>query len=286
MAQNDQLNLVTVAGAAAGGIGLIGFVTFAGGVVLWRRFSEMGLPGDEAVSLMPKSALIATGADFLAPAFAFTALTVIGLIIVRVLTTAPEGRSVAIRWAVISGLSLLVAEIIIALLAEGEVGSPAVVVLVLMAAGSAFVVGIGFYFISSLAAVALIAFLCSGTFWVARAYDKTSPAPKVLPMAYSRAQPGEPASVESGYFVAETSDRVWFASLPQSSVNELREFPRTETDDIEVGQLSSPAQARQRDALFVANLCGRLQALASAAAKTTKPKATRTSAAKTPPVGC
>lgn len=269
--QGSQLSIVPVAAAVASGIGVLGFVTFAGGVVLWRRFSEMGLPGDQAVAVVPKSVLIATGAEFLAPALAFTALMVLGLVVLRVLTTPDNdpdpSRSVGRGWAAAAGGAIALIEVIISAASIGEIGTPAFGVLVGIVIASGIVVGLAFRVIKNVAAVALIAFVATGIYWLALAYDKTSHRPTVIPMAYSRAQPGEPVSVESGYLVAETSDRIWFASVTQARLNELREFPRSETDDLEIGKLTRLAYARKSADQFVVNLCDRLKALASAAAK-------------------
>jgi hypothetical protein len=75
----EGLNVVTLLLASiGGGIGVLGFVAFFGASILWVRMDRAGLPGNDAVALMPKSALIATGASFLAPALlaalGFTAL--------------------------------------------------------------------------------------------------------------------------------------------------------------------------------------------------------------------
>lgn len=58
------------------GIGLIGFVVFFGGFVLWTRFDEIGLPADEAVWHVPKDDLVTTGASFLVPTVALGAVAV------------------------------------------------------------------------------------------------------------------------------------------------------------------------------------------------------------------
>jgi hypothetical protein len=75
----EGLNVVTLLLAAiGGGIGVLGFVAFFGASILWARMDEAGLPGNDAVAVIPKSVLIATGASFLAPAMlvalGFTAL--------------------------------------------------------------------------------------------------------------------------------------------------------------------------------------------------------------------
>lgn len=259
-----SLDIVPVAAAAASGIGVLGFVTFGGGVVLWRRFSEMGLPADDAVAEVPKSMLISTGADFLAPAFAFTALTVLALVIVKAVTPSWDGHNrLRFGLAVVFGIVVIVVNGYVAVRAKDQIGDPAFVGLLCIAAGGGVIVAISSCLLRHGAAIALVAFIATGTFWVARAYDKTSHNPNVVPMAYSRVHPGTPPSVETGYLVAETSDRIWFASLPQSNTNELREFPRNETDDLELGQLTSIPNAQRRAALFVANLCHRFGILSA-----------------------
>jgi hypothetical protein len=75
----EGLNVVALLLAAVGGgIGVLGFVAFFGASILWARMDEAGLPGNDAVAVIPKSVLIATGASFLAPAMlvalGFTAL--------------------------------------------------------------------------------------------------------------------------------------------------------------------------------------------------------------------
>lgn len=297
---SSPLSLVTVAAAAASGIGVLGFVTLAGGVVLWKRFVEMGLPADQAVAVVPTPVLVATGAEFLLPAVVLTAVPALALMLIKIKTPAsasegpldgaaiprPSGlitafsrllklihlspvweveradRAMSYWWAVRIGVTVVLIEVGVAVWIWHEIGLAAVLILAAIAVAGGLVVGVAVRFIKSGAAVALIAFLAIGTFWVARAYEKTSHALTVIPMAYARTEAGYPARVEIGYFVAETSDRIWFASLPHPGLghpfNELREFPRTETEDLEVGTLVRAAQAQANATLFLANLCQRL----------------------------
>lgn len=64
--------------AIGGGIGVLSFVAFFGAAILWVRMDQAGLPGNEAVALIPRSVLLSTGANFLVPsllvAFGFTAI--------------------------------------------------------------------------------------------------------------------------------------------------------------------------------------------------------------------
>jgi VIT1/CCC1 family predicted Fe2+/Mn2+ transporter len=67
-----------VVAAVGGGVGVLGFVAFFGAAILWARLDEAGLPGNEAVAVIPRSVLLSTGANFLVPsllaALAFVAL--------------------------------------------------------------------------------------------------------------------------------------------------------------------------------------------------------------------
>jgi hypothetical protein len=60
----------------ATGIGVLGFVTFFGGAILWIRAREAGLPGNEVVAVVPKGVLVTTGASFLVPAVGLALLAV------------------------------------------------------------------------------------------------------------------------------------------------------------------------------------------------------------------
>lgn len=252
----DGPTLVTVAAAVASGLGVLGFVTFAGGVVLWSRFKEMGVPADHALSLVPKSELVATGAEFLVPAVLLSALIVAAVFLISGLIDRLTDGWPPTKWLVAPALlGLTELGFAIALLVT-TVPFWAFVLLVGVAALGAFVVSVSAHL--SFAIFALVSFLAVGTFAIARTYERTSHDLEVLPMAYSRSQPGEAPRVELGYFVAETSDRIVFASVPQDVQNELREFPRSETDDLEVGGLAHPAQAEKKAARFAYNLCERI----------------------------
>jgi hypothetical protein len=72
-AQELVLKVVGVIGA---GIGILGFVAFFGGAVLWLRTEQAGLPANDAVAAIPNSVLVTTGASFLVPALLIALLTV------------------------------------------------------------------------------------------------------------------------------------------------------------------------------------------------------------------
>ena len=57
----------SILAAAAAGIGVLGFVTLAGGVVMFERFSAAGLPAEHGVAVVPKDDLLSVGAHALLP---------------------------------------------------------------------------------------------------------------------------------------------------------------------------------------------------------------------------
>lgn len=65
----DELGFAgTVLAAIGGGLGVLGFVAFFGAAILWIRMTEVKVPGNEAVAVIPKPVLLTTGAGFLVPA--------------------------------------------------------------------------------------------------------------------------------------------------------------------------------------------------------------------------
>ncbi len=70
--------LMPVLGFIGTGIGVLGFVIFFGGFILWTRFDAVGLPADEAVWHVPREDLVVTGASFLVPAL-LTALVAVAI---------------------------------------------------------------------------------------------------------------------------------------------------------------------------------------------------------------
>ncbi|MGN6373868.1 MAG: hypothetical protein ACTHM1_12920 [Solirubrobacteraceae bacterium] len=55
-------------GALGTSVGLIGFVVFFGGAILWTQADAVGLPASEVVALVPRTVLLSTGAHFLVAA--------------------------------------------------------------------------------------------------------------------------------------------------------------------------------------------------------------------------
>lgn len=61
------------------GIGLLGFVAFFGGAILWTQEDAAGLPASETIALVPKSVLLSTGAHFLVGAILVAVFSIAAL---------------------------------------------------------------------------------------------------------------------------------------------------------------------------------------------------------------
>ncbi len=55
--------MLTVLGAVGTGIGVLGWVTFLGGAILWIKAAEADLPATESVAIIPKTVLLTQGAE-------------------------------------------------------------------------------------------------------------------------------------------------------------------------------------------------------------------------------
>ncbi|MGZ6272348.1 MAG: hypothetical protein ACXWPJ_09820, partial [Candidatus Limnocylindrales bacterium] len=58
---------MVVAAAIASGVGVVGFVTVVGGILLWIRYNAVGIPADKAVASIPSPELVTTGLATLIP---------------------------------------------------------------------------------------------------------------------------------------------------------------------------------------------------------------------------
>ena len=74
------------------GIGLLGFVIFCGGAVLYIRLEAAGLPAVEGVARVPREVLIATGAELLVPAALVTVGVVMALYVADLLLTGEDSK--------------------------------------------------------------------------------------------------------------------------------------------------------------------------------------------------
>lgn len=86
--------VLKVLGAVGTGIGILGFVTFFGGAILWIRAEEANLPANDVISVIPNSVLVTTGASFLVPA-----VLIAGVVVALILVIHRVVRAVrSFRW--------------------------------------------------------------------------------------------------------------------------------------------------------------------------------------------
>jgi hypothetical protein len=76
--------VLQVLAAVGTGIGVLGFVAAFGGAVLYIRADAAQLPATEAVAVIPREALVATGAALLVPALLLAVLSVLVLFVADV----------------------------------------------------------------------------------------------------------------------------------------------------------------------------------------------------------
>jgi hypothetical protein len=193
---------------AVAGLGAI--TTFVGGAMLWIRFSELNLPSDQAVTLLPKQLLLIVGAHSMA------APVVLGLLaaLLFALFNAfdPERRR---RWLrpVFLGLLLIGGGLAAAVAVEPYELVPEWVVTALACVlGAAALIAVLAVADNSWAlpwAVFIVFVLCGAVVSVMR----TTGNPTMEPVAVLLE--GTPSGI-GGFFVGQTSDRLYLAPLPGS----------------------------------------------------------------------
>jgi hypothetical protein len=72
---------MTVAGAVATGVGVLGWITFLGGALLWIRADQAHLPATEAVAVTPRPVLVTEGAELAALAAGLGLLAVAAIFV-------------------------------------------------------------------------------------------------------------------------------------------------------------------------------------------------------------
>jgi hypothetical protein len=77
--------LAPILAAIGTGIGVIGFVTFVGGVIVWARLTANGFPAAPALGVFPSQDLLVIGAQTLVKPVIFALAAVVGLVLAYVL---------------------------------------------------------------------------------------------------------------------------------------------------------------------------------------------------------
>src|SRR6185437_8519938 len=110
-----------VIGVLLTGAGLLGFVAFAGAVIVWTRFEAIEVPPDQAVKAVPRDELVASGASLLLIFGFFGVLAVLATYLVDRGGRATPGVSRVL-------LALVALEGVIGLVLTGDLSMRSVVV--------------------------------------------------------------------------------------------------------------------------------------------------------------
>lgn len=85
------------------GVGVIGFVTFIGGVIVWARLTAAGFPAAPALGVFPRQDLLVIGAQTLVPQVLWAAGAVIALVFAYILLRIFWGRASEEEAALLAG---------------------------------------------------------------------------------------------------------------------------------------------------------------------------------------
>jgi hypothetical protein len=252
-------SMTPVLGAIAGGIGVLGFVTFIGGAIEFARLDAAGLPAEEAVAVVPTQNLVVIGAGALVPAIgvAFAATAALFVWFVRVGTLERIRHTAKRRARAVAGI-LFVSEFVAYIVLAGNGLVEGVSFLVL----TGFTVTITYHLAlitERFVWLAVPTFLSLGVFLiglnVVHAYDSE----EVRPAAVLR--DGDAAFI--GFFVAHTGDRVYLARLDfnqrgtefDRDRSRIVVFENDQITDVAFGPLMEPERALTRASDLARELC-------------------------------
>lgn len=257
--------IVKAVGAIAAGIGVLGFVTFAGGVILFERLSGAGIPAEPAVAVVPRAELLTIGASNLLPLACIVGLIVV-LIWLVVEVVKDENNP---RWlqrngvALIAGLAAVGGVLYFGVTADHFPRLANIVLLLIVVAGGA-VLGVLVWLkmgrlvsdrrMSSAARfgwfamlVALLVPLEGAMIGWVQSRESPLVRPAVLYDSATR-------SVIEGFYIAATGGQVYIAEVHASkdpdlslrATGRMLEFPRSEVTRISIGAIQPLGQARHR----------------------------------------
>ncbi len=220
---NGGPSVVTVLAAVATAIGTLGWVAFIGGAILWINFSRADLPVQEAIAKVPTPVMVATGAEFVVWAFLAALVTVVALYVFdeplqRLITASKAGASEPILRGLLPAVLVAGTAVGFAFLVDlgyGHVPWPWGVLAVCLAAVGAGVVGALLFRNTGarFAVIGLFALVAVPLVMAIATYYRAQAAPRVEPVALLRGD-GTPFV---GFFVAETSDRVYVGTFDEQT---------------------------------------------------------------------
>jgi hypothetical protein len=259
-------------GTVAAGIGVLGFVTFFGGAILWIRFDQADLPANEAVAVVPREVLLTTGASFLVPALMLSLAAVFVLLLVRLglghvrdaedhhtdLTglkgVGRQGRFVA-EGAFL--LVLLVIEVVWVAPEALTVNVPRALILFLLGFSTLAISWSVLRSTERLLWFGLAVFASVSAFIAGTTYFRTADRPKLEPAALLSERDGP----RTGFFVARADDYIYLGrglgTTGTSGGARLIAIPRADVRNLSIGPLVSPQLIRPRSARLALGLCRR-----------------------------
>jgi hypothetical protein len=283
-----------VLGVVAAGIGVLGFVTFFGGAILWIRFDQAQLPANEAVAVVPREVLLTTGASFLVPALMLALAAVLAVVLLRMLhdayyrrhgtlakQTPASDKPTAVRapddnhaehHASVTGfedlsahgrfvaegaflLVLLVAEVVWVAPEAITVNVPRTMLLALFGFATLAISWFVLRGTERLLWFGVALFAAVSAFIAATTYVRTTDRPKLEPAALLREGEGP----RTGFFVARGNDYIYLGrglgTTGTPGGARLVAVPTADVTDLSIGPLVSPNLIGRRSARLALGLC-------------------------------
>lgn len=238
---------VRIGGAVLTGIGVVGLATLVGGGIMFMRFQFLGLPTEQALSVVPKNEMLGIGAETLLPlTFAvLLAVLVVRSVLVRLPKTLTWLRAKRRRQFFIGVGFALIATWGYYWIAIGDVDIDTSTVLIgaIAAAGGAICAAVGMpapdehqwgWF--AVTVILVVAGVSTGIAW-RRTYD--DPMARAAAVLRQKDDHGI-----AGLFVAETSDRVYLARVTDlgrshrgvNGTGRLISVPIDQASELAIGQ--------------------------------------------------
>lgn len=188
--------------------GLTAVITFVGGAMLWIRFSELNLPADQALNLLPKQLLLVVGAHSLAAPVCLGLVSALAFLLFNPYRNG-AARPIAFPLGVL--VPVVPAALAAAVLVEDFDVWPEGVIMALalaLAIAAVLVVAQAKAGPVRMATVLFAAFvLCGAVLAVVRTLGEPSMEPVAVALS------GKPDGV-GGFYIGQTSDRLYVAPLP------------------------------------------------------------------------
>lgn len=248
--------IAPVLAAVATGVGVIGFVTFIGGAVVWARLNAAGFPAAPALGVVPSQDLLVIGAETLVPQIVAALVVVLLLTLtytaVSVLTRklhppssgwmqsqARRARSGESSAAMFWFIAIALVVMLLAFSDDLDTSQFGIALGIIVAcAALAAVIGSRTRRFLYLAAST---FVLVGLFEGYIAYSRESSDEQVRGAAIIR----ENKKAVSGLFVAEGSDRLWLARVSERAGNEIDDA-RSRLIGIDKDQITDVAVADRK----------------------------------------